>query len=88
MKRLFPDYTYGSGPRTNCWWDDTIAGPDWPVLQDGLDVDVAIVGGGFTGLSAALHLAEAGASVAVLEAGIAGLGRLGAQWRVLLSGGI
>lgn len=32
-------------------------------------VDVAIVGGGFTGLSAALALAKSGASVAVLEAG-------------------
>lgn len=32
-------------------------------------VDVVIVGGGFTGLSAALALAKAGASVAVLEAG-------------------
>lgn len=32
-------------------------------------VDVAIVGGGFTGLSAALALAKAGARVAVLEAG-------------------
>jgi len=32
-------------------------------------VDVAVVGGGFTGLSAALALAKRGASVAVLEAG-------------------
>ncbi|HEV7260784.1 MAG TPA: FAD-binding oxidoreductase [Bosea sp. (in: a-proteobacteria)] len=32
-------------------------------------VDVAVVGGGFTGLSAALALAKAGASVAVLEQG-------------------
>ncbi|WP_454831835.1 NAD(P)/FAD-dependent oxidoreductase [Pseudoxanthomonas wuyuanensis] len=33
------------------------------------DVDVAVVGAGFTGLSAALALAARGASVAVLEAG-------------------
>lgn len=33
-------------------------------------VDVAVVGGGFTGLSAALALAKRGASVAVLEAGV------------------
>jgi glycine/D-amino acid oxidase-like deaminating enzyme len=32
-------------------------------------VDVAVIGGGFTGLSAALALRERGASVAVLEAG-------------------
>ncbi len=32
-------------------------------------VDVAVIGGGFTGLSAALALAQRGASVAVLEAG-------------------
>ena len=33
------------------------------------EVDVAIIGGGFTGLSAALALGQRGASVAVLEAG-------------------
>jgi glycine/D-amino acid oxidase-like deaminating enzyme len=32
-------------------------------------VDVAVVGGGFTGLSAALALARRGARVALLEAG-------------------
>jgi glycine/D-amino acid oxidase-like deaminating enzyme len=77
MKRLFPDYTYGPGPRTNCWWDETIASPDWPELQGDLNTDVAIIGGGFTGLSAALHLAEAGVSVAVLEAETPGWGASG-----------
>lgn len=37
---------------------------DWPA-----QCDVAVVGGGFTGLSAALALARRGASVVVLEAG-------------------
>jgi len=45
-----------------------------PVFASGADdlpaqVDVAIIGGGFTGLSAALALARRGARVAVLEAG-------------------
>ncbi len=77
MKRIFPPYTYGPGPRAGCWWDDTIAAPDWPVYGGGTDVDVAIVGGGFTGLSAAYHLATTGASVAVLEAQYSGWGASG-----------
>ena len=39
--------------------------------------DVCVIGGGFTGLSAALHLAEGGASVVVLEAGEVGAGASG-----------
>ena len=39
----------------------------YPRLASSLAVEVAVVGGGITGLSAALHLAEAGATVAVLE---------------------
>src|SRR5260221_8563809 len=46
-------------------------------LDDDLDVDLAIVGGGFCGLSAALHAAIAGLSVAVVEAGIVGGGASG-----------
>ncbi|RVU15633.1 NAD(P)/FAD-dependent oxidoreductase [Methylobacterium oryzihabitans] len=39
--------------------------------------DVAVVGGGFTGLSAARHLARAGASVVVLEGATVGAGASG-----------
>lgn len=51
--------------------------PSWPVLAGPKTVDVAIVGGGLTGLSTALHLAEAGVSVAVFEAHVPGWGASG-----------
>ena len=43
--------------------------PQFPPPGGSCKADVCIVGGGFTGLSAALHLAEAGASVVLVEAG-------------------
>jgi len=53
---------------TSFWIDDTPRPPDLPVAADLPDpVDVAIIGGGFTGLSAARTLAKSGARVAVLE---------------------
>jgi glycine/D-amino acid oxidase-like deaminating enzyme len=48
-----------------------------PPLDGDSRADVAIVGGGFTGLSAALHLAEAGVKVALLEAEEPGWGASG-----------
>jgi len=48
-----------------------------PALQGGLDVDLAIIGGGFSGLSTALHAAEKGISVAVIEAEIIAFGATG-----------
>lgn len=54
--------------------------PDAPVLtplEGRVDVEVVIVGAGFTGLSAALHLAKFGVSVAVVEAQEVGFGGSG-----------
>lgn len=48
-----------------------------PVLDGTLDADLAIIGGGFSGLSAALHAAERGQSVIVLEAEIIAWGASG-----------
>lgn len=46
-------------------------------LRGDRQADIAVIGGGFVGLSAALHAAEAGAGVAVLEANVIGWGSAG-----------
>jgi glycine/D-amino acid oxidase-like deaminating enzyme len=52
-------------------------GPATPPINGNRSVAVAVVGAGYTGLSAALHLAEQGAEVAVLEAEEPGWGASG-----------
>ena len=65
-------------PRSHGLWE--LSAPAAPVtapLLGDLAVEVAIVGGGYTGLSAALHLATAGRRVAVVEAVDVGYGGAG-----------
>lgn len=50
---------------------------DFPVLEEALDCDVCIIGAGYTGLSSALFLSEAGYKVTVLEAAKVGYGASG-----------
>ncbi len=51
--------------------------PPFPALAGDVEADVCVVGGGYTGLSAALHLAEAGLDVVLLEAQRVGWGASG-----------
>lgn len=56
-------------------WDASAQEPDYHApMEADTTVDVAIVGGGFTGLSTALHCAEVGLSAHVLEARHIGYG--------------
>src|SRR5271169_1426289 len=59
------------------WAAVTPPGPDLPELIGPQTADVIVIGGGFTGLSTALHLREAGVDVAVVEAMEPGWGASG-----------
>jgi len=63
--------------RPSLYADTAVAPTPTPPLTADKNVAVAIVGGGFTGLSTALHLAEQGVDVAVLEAQQPGWGASG-----------
>jgi gamma-glutamylputrescine oxidase len=52
-------------------------GVEWPALDTELQADVCVIGAGFTGLSAALSLAENGLDVVLLEAERVGFGASG-----------
>ena len=62
----------------NSLWSAT-ANPtsDFLPLSDSIEADVAVIGAGFSGLSTALHLAQAGQRVVVLEAQTPGWGASG-----------
>lgn len=50
------------------WYEDSVgARPEYAALDGSTCCDVAIVGGGYTGLSAAVHLARAGLKVVLIE---------------------
>ena len=67
---------YVSSP-ASLWAAVTPAGPDLPELIGAAEADVIVIGAGFTGLSTALHLREAGVDVAIVEAMEPGWGASG-----------
>ncbi len=75
MKRLYEAAAYG--PQKGCFWNDTVSAPDFAALDGNVRTEVAIIGGGFTGVSAALHLARDNVDVVLLDAERPGWGASG-----------
>ena len=85
MDLLFSNDRHGHYPES--WYAATAMTLDaFPALEGETRADVCIVGAGYTGLSAALHMAEAGLDVVLLEAHRVGFGASGRNGGQLGSG--
>ena len=85
MNLLYANDRRGEYP--DSWYAATVDAPTLHApLKGEARADVCVIGGGYTGLSAALHLAEAGFSVRLLEAQRIGFGASGRNGGQLGSG--
>ena len=76
-----------SGQYPQSWYAATTdALAPFPALTGKIQADVCVIGAGFTGLSAALHLAEAGRDVILIDAQRVGFGASGRNGGQLGSG--
>jgi glycine/D-amino acid oxidase-like deaminating enzyme len=78
--RLFHDALYDWSKPVDSYWEtqrSSLGAVDASPLVGDITADVAIIGGGYCGLSAAYHLARTGIDVRVLEAGAIGWGASG-----------
>jgi glycine/D-amino acid oxidase-like deaminating enzyme len=78
MHLVHPDALHFDNPVASYWEEsaNSLGLPLVPLRQE-MSCDVAIIGGGFTGLTAAIELAERGVEVCLLEAGGIGWGASG-----------
>lgn len=89
MRHLYGDYALSDEPnRLNLWARDVpeealTAAP----AQGDISADVIVIGGGYTGLNAALHLAEDGVSVCLIDARHPGWGASGRNGGFCCAGG-
>ncbi|MBT5853225.1 MAG: FAD-binding oxidoreductase, partial [Rhodobacteraceae bacterium] len=77
MKRLCEARAYSAKPVAACYWASTTDTPELANLTQDINTEIAIIGAGFTGLSAAHHLAKRGADVTVIEAEFPAFGATG-----------
>ncbi|WP_195822404.1 NAD(P)/FAD-dependent oxidoreductase [Roseobacter sp. MH60115] len=85
MNLLYANDTLGTYPAS--WYAASTPAPaPFDSLKGEVKADVCVVGAGYTGLSAALHLAQAGRRIVVLEAHRVGFGASGRNGGQLGSG--
>ncbi len=79
MKRLYESAAYDTAAAVPSLWEETAPpAPETPPLESDAQADVAIIGAGYTGLNAALQLAEEHhLSTVVIDAGRPGWGASG-----------
>jgi glycine/D-amino acid oxidase-like deaminating enzyme len=70
----------------NLWEETAVAAPATPTLVESIAADAAVIGAGYLGLAAALHLAEAGIDVVVLDAEAPGWGASGRNGGQIIPG--
>lgn len=88
MRRAYPDHAYDPAPPSS-WWAATVpdAAKVGVPLERDLVVDFAVIGGGYTGLNAALSLAERGEDVALFDTAWPGWGASGRNGGFVCVGG-
>ena len=79
-------YTQHDGAAPTWYEASARTDPTWPALDGERRADVCVIGGGYTGLSCALHLAERGYRTVLLEARRIGNGASGRNGGQLGSG--
>lgn len=72
--------------QSSYWWATATPAPKYAPLRGHEVADVCVVGGGFLGLSTALHVAKAGTSVVVLDAEEPGWGASGRNGGQIIPG--
>ncbi|OBY26687.1 NAD(P)/FAD-dependent oxidoreductase [Leisingera sp. JC1] len=79
LNRIYNSHAYDTEIQVGSYWDATLpAAPDYPALDGDRRTGVAIIGAGYTGFSAALHLArEHGEAPLVIDAAQPGWGASG-----------